>query len=113
MSPAFHGIIPWNMPLISLTVRHGWTEEEARRRLETAVQEISAKLGPTLRRIEWAADRTRVRLEGVGFWSELRVDALAVYVTGDAPFLGRLLGSPLGSRLKQIVERTFHKQLPS
>ena len=64
-----------------------------------------------LRRVEWATDRNRVKLEGVGFWIELWVDALAVHVTGDAPIVGRLLGGPLGSRLKQIVERTFQKKL--
>ena len=100
------------MPLISLTVQHGRTHEEARRRLETAVHEISAKIGAMVRRVEWAADRNRVKLEGTGFWIEMSVDAIAVHVTGDAPLLGRLLGSPLGSRLKRIVERTFQKQLP-
>jgi hypothetical protein len=40
------------------------------------------------------------------------VDARAVHVTGDAPILSRLFGSPLTSQLKQIVERTFQKQLP-
>jgi hypothetical protein len=100
------------MPLIRLTVQHGRTEEEARRRLETTVHEISAKFGAMLRRVEWAAERNRVKLEGVGFWAELWVDAVAVHVTGDVPILGRLLGSPIGSRLKQIVEQTFQKKLP-
>jgi Putative polyhydroxyalkanoic acid system protein (PHA_gran_rgn) len=100
------------MPLISLTIQHGRTQEEARRRLETAVHEISAKIGSIVRRVEWAADRNRVKLEGIGFWIEMWVDALAVHVTGDAPLLGRLLGSRLGSRLKTIVERTFQRQLP-
>jgi hypothetical protein len=100
------------MPLISLTIQHGRTQEESRRRLETAVHEISAKLGAVVRRVEWAADRNRVKLEGTGFWIEMWVDALAVHVTGDAPLLGRLLGGPLGSRLKQIVQRTFQRQLP-
>ena len=100
------------VPLISLTIQHHQTQEEVRRRLEPAVHEISTKLGAMLRQVEWAADRNRVKLEGVGFWIELWVDALAVHVTGDAPMLIRLLGGPLGSRLKQIVERTFQKQLP-
>jgi hypothetical protein len=110
--PIFHGIIAPEMPLISLTVQHGRTQDEARRRLETAVHQISAQFGTMLRRVEWAADGNRVRLEGAGFWIELWVDALAVYAEGDAPILGRLLGGPLGSRLKEIVERTFQKQLP-
>lgn len=100
------------MPLVSLTIKHGRTQDEARRGLETAVHEISTKFGAMLRRVEWAADRNRVRVEGVGFWIEMWVDALAVHVTGDAPTLGRLLGAPLGSRLKHILEETFQKQLP-
>jgi hypothetical protein len=63
------------MPLISLTVHHGQTHEEARRRLGTAVEDISSKFGALLRRVEWAADCNRVRLEGIGFWIELSVDA--------------------------------------
>jgi Putative polyhydroxyalkanoic acid system protein (PHA_gran_rgn) len=100
------------MALISLTIRHGRTQEDARRRLETAVREISTKLGVLLRRVEWAADRNRVRLDGVGFWMELWVDAEAVHVTGDAPMLGRLLGGPVTSRLKHMIEGTFLKKLP-
>jgi len=100
------------VPLITLTIQHHQTQDEARRRLEITVHEISTQLGSMLRQVEWAADRNKVKLDGVGFWIELWVDALAVHVTGDAPMLGRLLGGPLGSRLKQIVERTFQKQLP-
>ena len=100
------------VPLINLTIQHHQTQEEAKRRLEAAVHEISTKLGVMLRRVEWATDRNRVRLEGVGFWVEMWVDTQAVHASGDAPMLSRLLGGPLGSRLKQIVERTFQKQLP-
>ena len=54
-------------PLISLTIQHHQTQEEARRRLATAVHEISTKLGVMLRQVEWAADRNRVRLRESGF----------------------------------------------
>jgi hypothetical protein len=100
------------MPLINLTFQHGRTLEEAHRGLETAVHKISNQFGSLVRRVDWEADRSRVKLEGVGFWVEMWVDAQAVNVSGDAPMLGRLLGSPLALRLKQIVERTFPKQLP-
>ncbi len=100
------------MPLINLTIQHHQTQEEAKHPLETAVHEISAKIGPMVRRAEWAADRNPVKLEGTAFWIEMWVEALAIHVTGDAPLLGRLLGSPLGSRLKKIVERTFQRRLP-
>jgi hypothetical protein len=58
------------VPLIDLTIQYRRTQEEARQRLEAAVHEVSAKLGTMLRRVDWAADRNRVRLEGVGFWAE-------------------------------------------
>jgi hypothetical protein len=41
----------------------------------------------------------------------MSVDAQILHTTGDLPILGRLLGSPLISGLKQIVERTFQKKL--
>jgi hypothetical protein len=100
------------MPLIDQRLQHGQTLEEARRRLEIAVSEVNARFGSMIRRAEWAADRSRVKLDGVGFWLEMSVDAQILHTTGDLPILGRLLGSPLISGLKQIVERTFQKKLP-
>jgi hypothetical protein len=100
------------MPLITLAIRHGQTKEEAVRRLETAVREVSTTLGAMVRRVDWAAERDHVKLEGVGFSLELRVDEQTVHVAGDMPLLGRLLGSPVASQVKAIVERTFQKRLP-
>ena len=40
------------------------------------------------------------------------VDAQVIHVTGDLPGLGGLLGGPLAAGLRQLVERTFRKQLP-
>jgi hypothetical protein len=100
------------MALINVTIQHGRTLEEASRRLETAVHEISGRFGALVRRVQWEADRNRVKLEGAGFWIEMWVDAQAVHVTGDLPILGELLGGPLASRLKQILQRTFQKELP-
>ena len=100
------------MALINLSVKHGRTLEEARSRMETAVHDVH-RLGSTLvRQVVWSADRNQVRLDGVGFWVEMRVDAEAVYVSGDLPMLGGLLGSPMATGLKQIVQRTFQKELP-
>ena len=100
------------MPLIDMTVQHGRTLDEARCRLEMAVHEVSGRFGALVRRVEWAVDRTRVRLEGVGFWIEMRVDAQAVHATGDVPILGGLLGGPMASGLKAIVQQIFQKKLP-
>jgi len=100
------------VPLIEMTVQHGRTLEEARRRLEMAVHEVSGRFGAMVRRVEWAVDRNRVKLEGVGFWIEMRVDAQAVHATGDVPILGGLLGGPVASGLKAIVQQIFQKKLP-
>jgi hypothetical protein len=100
------------MPMIDLTLQHGQTLEEARRRLETIVNEVNARFGSMIRRAEWAADRSRVKLDGVGFWVEMSVDAQALHATGDIPILGRLLGGQLTSGLRQIIRQTFQKKLP-
>jgi hypothetical protein len=100
------------MPLMTLSVQHGQTVDEARRRLETAVHEITSRFGPLVRRVEWSTDRSQVRLEGIGFWIEMRVDVQAVHVSADLPVLGRLLGGSLTTRLKEILQRTFQQKLP-
>jgi hypothetical protein len=101
-----------DMPLLSLTVQHGRTLEDARRGLEMAVHRVSGQFGSLVRRVEWAADRDRVKLEGVGFWAELWVDATAVHATGDIPILAGLFGGQLVEGLKQIVQQTFQKKFP-
>ncbi|HEX8200893.1 MAG TPA: polyhydroxyalkanoic acid system family protein [Isosphaeraceae bacterium] len=99
------------MPQINLAVKHDTTLEEARVRLETAVQQVSSQFRAFIWKVEWAPDRSRVRMEGAGFWVEMWVDDREVHATGDVPALGGLLGSPLASGLKQIVQRTFQKRL--
>ncbi len=100
------------MPLIDLTLQHGQSLEEARRRLEIAVNEVNVRFGSMIRRTEWAAEHSRVKLDGLGFWLEMSVDAQVLHATGDIPILGRLLGDQFTSGLRQIVERTFQKKLP-
>ena len=99
------------MPLINLTFAHGQTLEEARHRLERAVHEVSSQFGAVWR-VEWTADRNRVKLGGVGVWVEMWVDAQNVHATGDIPVLGELLGGPLASGLKKIAQQAFQKKLP-
>ena len=100
------------MSLINLSVQHGQTLDEARKHLETAVNEIQSRFGTLIRQVVWSTDRSQVRLEGTGFWVDMRVDAQAVHVSADIPVLGRLFGGSINTGLKEIVERTFQKQLP-
>jgi hypothetical protein len=99
------------VPLINLTFQHGQTLDEAGHHLQTTVDQVSRQFPAFVRRVEWAGDRKRVKLEGVGFWVEMWVDAQELHATGDIPTL-RLLGGSLNSGLKQILQQTFQKKLP-
>jgi hypothetical protein len=100
------------MPLINLSMKHGRTLEEARSQLETAIHKVQSQFKALVQRVEWSADRNRVRLDGVGFWVEMWVDAQEVHASGDMPLLSRLLGRPVATALQQIVQQTFQKKLP-
>jgi len=100
------------MSLIQLSVQHGHTFDEAKKRLETAVHEIQSRFSTVLRQVEWSTDRSQVRLEGGGFWVEMQVDAQAVHLSADIPVLGRLFGGSVTTRLKEIIQRTFQPKLP-
>ena len=77
------------MPLIHLSVQHGHTFDEAKRRLETTVHEFQSRFSALVQQVEWSTDRSQV-LEGIGFWIEMQVDAQDVHVSADIPVLGRL-----------------------
>jgi hypothetical protein len=99
------------MPIINLSVQHGQSLEEARSRLETAVHKVMSQVGALVRQVTWSDDHSWVRLDGIGFWAQLWVDAQEVHATGDIPLLGALFGRPLATGLKQILQQTFRKQL--
>ena len=99
------------MPLMTFSMHHGKTFEEARQRLATAVDAVTRRLGTLVRRVEWSADHSQVRLEGIGCWIAMQVDAQDVHVSADIPVLGRLLGSSVPTHLKAIVRRTFQRTL--
>ena len=100
------------MPLMTLSVQHGHTFDEARRRLETAVAEFTSRFGTLVRRVDWSPDRSQVRLEGSGVWIELRLDGQAVHMSADVPVLGRFLGGSVTTRLTEILQHTFQPKLP-
>src|SRR5262245_9346084 len=100
------------MPLMTLSVQHGQTVDEARSRLEIAVHELTSRFGSLAKRVEWSPDHSQVRLEGSGFWLELRVDRHAVHVSADFPVLGRLFGGFVTTRLREILHRSFQPKLP-
>jgi hypothetical protein len=100
------------MSTLTMTIKHGRTLPEARAQLDQAVGQVQRHFGALIQRTDWAADRNSVKLSGVGFEVELRVDSELVHVTGDIPFLSGLLSGPLTAGLRQIVEQAFPKRLP-
>ena len=101
------------MPLLSLAVKHGRTFDDAKARLEMAVQEIQSRFGTMVDKVDWSADRTQVKISGKGVEIEMRIDAENVHVTGDIPALGGLLGGVFRRGLESVVKTTFQKGLPS
>jgi hypothetical protein len=100
------------MPLIHLSVQHRRTLERAQGQLETAVPKVHSQFGALVRQVTWSADHRPVRLDGVGFWVEMWVDASEVHVSGDLSLLGVLLGRPIGAGLRQILQQAFQNILP-
>lgn len=96
------------MPVLTLTVKHGRTQEAARAELEKAVQEVQARYGTMVQRVEWSPDRNTVTIWGTGgIEIELRVDPQDLHVRGDVPNLLGLLGSPLLLGLQGAVRQHF------
>jgi hypothetical protein len=98
------------MPLFQASVRHNRTHDDARARLEMAVQEVRNRFGPVIQRVDWSQDRNAVTVGGTGFTIDMRVDAEDVHVSGDILGLAALFGKPLESGVKQIVQQTFSKR---
>jgi len=98
--------------LIDLKLQHGQTVNDARRRLQSTVDEVQRQFGSAIRSATWSPERDQVKLEGVGFWLELAVDAHTLHAKGDIAFLGQLLGGQMRAGLDRILERTFQKRLP-
>jgi hypothetical protein len=101
------------MSLVNLSIQHGRTFEDARARLETAVDEVRTRFGPLVRAVEWSAGRDAVTIVGNGFTIALRVDPREVHASGDIPILAAFFGDSFQAQLTQIVRQTFEKQLPS
>lgn len=99
------------MSLINLSVKHGKTIDEARARLEQTVQEVTSKFRGFVTNVDWNEDRTQVKMTGTGFTADMRIDAEAVHLSCDIPMIGKLLGSPLVTGMKSLLEKNFQKRL--
>ena len=80
--------------------------------MQRTVNEVRAQFGAMIQRVDWADDRTRVKITGFAFWLETTVDGRVLHATGDIPVIGQLLSGDISTRLGQVLERTFQKKLP-
>jgi hypothetical protein len=99
------------MSVINVSLEHGQTFEQARSRMRTAVGDAQKLFGALVRTVSWNANGDQARIDGTGFWIEMKVDAKHLHATGDIPVLAGLLGGPMAKRLEQVVERSFQKKL--
>ena len=99
------------MPMFNMSVKHNRTLDEARTVVERSVGEARNQLGPMVQRVEWSADRNRVKMLGTGFVVEIWADPQDIHVEGDLPLLNNLLGGPLGAGLKKVLQQTVERQL--
>ncbi len=93
------------MAIMSFTVKHGRAQDEARTRLEKAVEEVRSTCGSLLESVEWSDDRSAVTMKGSGVLAVMRVDGEAVHAEIDIPALAGLFGNSLAGRLKEIVQK--------
>ena len=98
---------PWSILRSSTVVRSPTLEAH----LKQAVADVRAKLGGMVQRVEWTDADSRAVIDGPGFEIRLWVDPENVFVEGDIPLLGKLLGSPVLAKLKDAVEDRFQKKL--
>jgi len=94
------------------SIKHNRTRQDACDLLQKAVDQASSNFSTMIQRIEWSADRSSVKLFGPGAQVDLWVDDFEVHATADIPALSRLLGGPLVSGLRGVLENTFQKRLP-
>jgi hypothetical protein len=104
------------MPLVNMSVKHGTTFDDAKKRLEEAVADVQTRFGSAVKNVAWAPDRTAVTLTGPGVIVDLKIDAEHVHATGDIPLLGNLLGSGFGKKISEglrgVLTRHFPKGIP-
>lgn len=99
------------MSLITLAIKHGQTADQAQQSLRAAVGDVSTRFGPMIERVQWATDGRGVEVIGRGFDIQMKVDDQDVHVAGNIALLGKLLGTPLMTGIKGILQNTFQKRL--
>lgn len=99
------------MSLMTFTVKHEHTLDEAKGILQSTVDDVSKHFGLLINSVEWNDARSDVKIDAKGASVHVWVDAVDVHLTCDVPLLSKLLGGPVVEKLKGIVEDRFQKKL--
>ncbi len=75
------------------------------------MRDAQARFGGLIHKAEWSADRNGVVLSGAGFTGRIWLDSEMAHAIVDLPLLGALLGAPMLTGLRGLLENNF-KQLP-
>jgi hypothetical protein len=100
------------MSELNFSLKHHRTLPEARASLEQTVRDAQTRFGGLIHKVEWSPDRNGVALSGAGFTGRVWVDAEMAHAIVDLPLLGALLGAPMLTGLRGLLESNF-KQLPA
>jgi hypothetical protein len=97
------------MVWITLSVQHGWTLEEVRDYLETAVLKVYRQVGSLVRRVTRFADHRPVHIDGAACLGEMRADVQDIHASVEIVLLERLLGNVMATEFRNILQQTVQR----
>jgi hypothetical protein len=91
------------MAVLDIAVDHGQSRRVAGENFERAMTAAQKTYGSWVRRIEWSADRTSVKMVGTGFDLVISYDEKKVYARGTVPFAFKFFERPLKAFLSKAL----------
>jgi hypothetical protein len=100
------------MVRIILSVQHGWTLEEVRDYLETAVPKVYRQVGSLVRRVTRSADHCPVHIDGAACLGDMGADVQDIQASVEIVWLERLLGNYMATEFRNILQQTVQRERP-
>jgi hypothetical protein len=100
------------MVRIILSVQHGWTLEEVRDYLETAVPKVYRQVGSLVRRVTRSADHCLVHIDGAACLGDMGADVQDIQASVEIVWLERLLGNYRATEFRNILQQTVQRERP-
>jgi hypothetical protein len=101
------------MSLMTFSIKHGCTQEEARRRLEQGMKDAQSQFGTMIHSIDWEPGHDRVKVVATGgVHIDMHLDAESLHLKADVPMFLKMMARPMIENIKGMLEGTFQKRLP-